>query len=406
MNILVINAGSSSIKFQLFNMQTRTVLADGMIERIGEAKAQIKYKTHQQTSAETTEIMAANHSAAMQTIIKHLTDPVTGVIRQASDVSAIGHRVVHGGEAFHDPALINETVLQAIRDHIALAPLHNPANLTGIEAARKMFPNTPQAAVFDTAFHQSLPRHAYHYAIPDEYYRKLRIRRYGFHGTSHLYVSRQAARFLNQTVESVNLITIHLGNGCSMAAVAGGKSIDTSMGLTPLEGLMMGSRCGDIDPALPFFLADNSELEYHQIDELLNKQSGLKGLTGTNDMRDILKRYQKADPAAILAVQMYAYRIKKYIGAYYAVLGRLDAIVFTAGIGENAAIIRELATAGLTNLGLALDSKRNHDHSLRCAAGWSIQTADSKIKILVVPTNEELEIAEQTLILIQAKGTT
>ncbi len=393
MNILVINTGSSSIKYQLFHMEDQSVRASGLLERIGEPAGRLKHSSIKSESPFVMEKHIADHETGMREIAGLLTDAKFGVIKNVSEVAAIGHRVVHGGEAFHDPVLIDDTVIKAIEEHIPLAPLHNPANLTGIRAAISFFPGVPQVGIFDTAFHTGIPRHAYHYAIPNEYYKKLKIRRYGFHGTSHSYVAKKAAEFLDRDIARTNLITIHLGNGCSITAIKNGQSIDTSMGMTPLEGLIMGTRSGDIDPAIHFYLADHSDLKFHDIDNLLNKESGLKGLTGTNDMRDILKMRREGSHDAVLAVDMYTYRIKKYIGAYYAALGKLDAVVFTAGIGENSAEIRALCLEGLEDMGIAVDSAKNESNKRTIR---SVQAKGSKIAVLIVPTNEELEIALQT----------
>ncbi len=400
MKILVFNTGSSSIKYQLFDMDKKTVLASGLLERIGESISKLK---HKKTSTEALvviiEKLIENHQTGMEEIVRLLTDDETGVIKKTEDVAAIGHRVVHGGESFHEPTLIDDIVIKAIRDNIPLAPLHNPANLTGIETSAALFQGIPQIAVFDTAFHQTMPAHAFRYAIANEYYDNLKVRRYGFHGTSHYYVAKETANYLKKPLEELNIITLHLGNGASMSAIKNGQSVDTTMGMTPLEGLIMGTRSGDIDPAIHFYLAANTDLAFEDIDKLLNKQSGLKGLVGINDMRDIQEKMQAGDSQAKLAVDMYCYRIKKYIGAYYAVLGHLDAIVFTAGIGENSPQIRELSLQGLSELGIALDNKKNNANSEEIV---SIETKDSKVKILVVPTNEELEIALQTMAVISS----
>jgi acetate kinase len=308
---------------------------------------------------------------------------------------------VHGGEEFREPTLIDDAVIAAIRRKIPLAPLHNPANLLGIEVTRARRPDVPQVAVFDTAFHHSLPPHAYHYAIPYQLYETLQIRRYGFHGTSHQYVANADAAHLGKPLESLNLITLHLGNGASAAAVEKGRSVDTSMGMTPLEGLMMGTRCGDLDPAIVFFLATTGGKTLEEVEGLLNSQGGLRGICGVNDMREALESAASGDDRARLAIEMYAYRIKKYIGAYLAVLGRVDALIFTAGIGENSAEIRARSCAGLAGLGIEIDPARNGE---RVDGVHEIQREGSPVKILVVPTNEELEIAEETVACIQLSG--
>jgi len=380
MKILVINTGSSSIKYQLFEMSGPTVLAAGVLERIGEAGG------------------LRDHRAGMENIVRLLTDPKRGVIHDASEIAAVGHRVVHGGEDFREPAIIDESVLAAIRRNVPLAPLHNPANLVGIEVARALFPGVPQVAVFDTAFHQTLPPRAFHYGLPRKLYEQHRIRRYGFHGSSHQFVAKEAARLLGRPLTELNMITIHLGNGASITAIAKGQSVDTSMGMTPLEGLLMGTRSGDLDPSILFHLAEFFSMSVGEIHNLLNQQSGLKGICGENDMREILKLRAAGDRLAALAVEIYTYRIKKYIGAYYAVLGEVDALVFTAGVGENAPEIREAACAGLQRLGIVIDPKKNAEAS---ASPREIQSTRSQVKVLVIPTNEELEIARQTLEVLQ-----
>lgn len=400
MKILVINAGSSSIKYQLFDMDQATVLASGIAERIGENQGAILHDSLAgQKRRVVREHVIANHHAALTEIVEVVTNSDYGVIRNKSEISAVAHRVVHGGEAFQHPTIIEDTVLSAIRQNIPLAPLHNPPNLTGIEVARSIFPDVPQVAVFDTAFHQTIPHRAFHYALPQELYNNLRIRRYGFHGTSHQYVAKEAAKFLRRPLAELNLITLHLGNGASMTAIEKGHSVDTSMGMTPLEGLIMGTRCGDIDPAIHLYLSQQTGKTIQEIDNLLNKQSGLKGLCGVNDMREIQAKEKAGDADAQLALEMYAYRIKKYIGAYFAVLGKVDALVFTAGIGENSAEVRERSCRGLTAMGIVLDAQKNGD----CRRGIrEIQSAESKVKILVVPTNEEMEIARQTFEILKS----
>jgi acetate kinase len=333
----------------------------------------------------------------MQKIASALSS--THAISDASDLLGIGHRVVHGGEAFKEPTQIDEQVLATIREQIPLAPLHNPANISGIEVATSEFSGVPQVAVFDTAFHQSIPRHAYHYAIPRQLYTEHRVRRYGFHGTSHRYVAAQTARYLGQPLEKTNVIVLHLGNGASATAVRDGKSVDTSMGMTPLEGLIMGTRCGDIDPALVFHLVRVTGRSNDELESILNKDSGLKGICGQSDMREVVELAESGDDLAQLAIEMVAYRLKKYIGAYYAVLGRVDAIVFTAGIGENNPALREQTCRDLTSLGFAVDPEKN---VVRGGGAREIQTDDSRVKILVIPTNEELQIALDTVDCIQA----
>ncbi len=396
MKILVINTGSSSIKYQLFEMGQDLVLATGSVEKIGESGSIITHRKrledgHFQKTA--LEGRIANHQEGFQHIVSFLGDPKHRVIKDKSEITAVGHRVVHGGEDFHEPVLIDEKVIASIRENIPLAPLHNPANLTGIELTREVFPNTPQVAVFDTAFHQTIPKRSYLYAIPFELYQKHKVRKYGFHGTSHAYVAERAADYLGKPLKELNLITIHLGNGASMAALQKGECVDTSMGMTPLSGLVMGTRSGDVDPALPFFLAEHLGMSLKDIDGLLNKESGLKGICGTNDMRDVIEKKEAGDEQAKIALEIYTYRIKTYIGAYFAALGRLDALIFTGGIGENAPYIRELSCRGLEKLGIEIDSGWNNQEGDGIR---EINTSGSEVKVLVVPTNEELRIAQET----------
>jgi acetate kinase len=396
MKILVINTGSSSIKYQLFDMDREEAMVSGLLERIGEGESTLTQKLVDSSGNGRTKVEhapIADHAEGLARIADLLIDPEHGVIKKKSDIAAVGHRVVHGGEDFQSSTIISDDVLNTVRENIPLAPLHNPPNLVGIEVAKKIFPEAPQVAVFDTAFHHSLPRKAYIYAIPYSLYGDHRVRRYGFHGTSHAYVTVTAAQFLGRPKEEINLITIHLGNGASMAAVKQGRSVDTTMGLTPLEGLVIGTRSGDVDPALPYFLSANLGLSITEIDRLLNKESGLKGLCGINDMREVEERAEGGDDQAQLALDVYAYRIKKYIGAYYAALGRLDAIVFTAGIGENSPLIRRMCCTGLQDMGILLDEEKNAERSKTVR---DISTKDSRIRILVIPTNEEKRIARET----------
>jgi acetate kinase len=395
MKILVINSGSSSIKYRLFDMADKTVLASGLLEQIGEAQSRLTHHTRnfQGKMEEFVKTEAvADHQMGFQLIGTVLGE--SGAMRDINELSGIGHRVVHGGEEFQEPTFINQKVVETVRKLIPLAPLHNPANLLGIEVAMESAPEVPQVAVFDTAFHQSIPIHAFRYAIPQNLYEAHQVRRYGFHGTSHRYVAKQASVFLNRPLEYLNLITLHLGNGASMAAIKGGKSIDTSMGMTPLEGLIMGTRSGDIDPAIIFYLGRQTGLGRDEVESILNTDSGLKGICGVNDMREIEELAQAGNPQAQLAIEMVCYRIKKYIGAYHAVLGQLDALVFTGGIGENSAINRAGACQGLSHLGIEVDSDKNN---IRSKSAFDIKTEDSTVNILVIPTNEELEIAEQTV---------
>ncbi len=404
MKILVINTGSSSIKYELFDMDHRQILASGMAEKIGEDKSILTHTKILASGESVTKIeegVIADHHQGLNRIVDLLIDKEHGVIQDKSEISAVGHRVVHGGEDFHATTVIDEKVIAAIKENIPLAPLHNPANLAGIEVATSIFPDAPQVAVFDTAFHQTIPMRAFLYAIPFELYQKDRVRRYGFHGTSHAYVAERAADYLGQPLSELNLITIHLGNGASMAAVEKGKCIDTSMGMTPLAGLVMGTRSGDVDPAIPFFLADYLRMSLKDIDTLLNKDSGLKGMCGANDMREVIEKKNAGDEQAKIALEVYTYRIKKYIGAYFAALENLDGIVFTAGIGENSAEIRELCCRGLNKLGIEIDLERNSKPGKEIR---EISSPGSEVKILVIPTNEELKIAQETRKVIEAES--
>ncbi len=396
MKILVINTGSSSIKYQLFNMENQTVLCSGVVEKIGEDHGSLAHKIFKENGdilKKEYEGHIGDHQTGFKHIVDYLINEEFGVISDRSEISAVGHRVVHGGETFKAPTVIDEAVIEAITRNIPLAPLHNPSNLTGIEVAMSVFPESKQIAVFDTAFHQSIPPYAFMYALPYDLYKNNRVRRYGFHGTSHAYVSGVCAEYLKRPLDELNIITIHLGNGASMAALKNGQCIDTSMGMTPLEGLVMGTRTGDVDPALPFFLADHLHMSLKEIDTILNKESGLKGICGTNDMREVFEKRDKGDKKAILALDIYTYRIKKYIGSYYAALGSLDAIVFTAGIGENSPDIRKFSCAGLENMGIKINEEKNNSYKKGLS---EISTADSRVKVLIIPTNEELRIAQET----------
>jgi len=396
MKILVINTGSSSIKYQLFDMEEHKILASGVAEKIGEETSVLthnKVLANGENVEKVEEGRIVDHHEGLEHIVDLLVDPEHGVIEDKSEISAVGHRVVHGGEAFRSPTIIDEKVIEAIKENISLAPLHNPPNLTGIEVAKAIFPDSPQVAVFDTAFHQTIPMESFLYAIPFELYEKHRIRRYGFHGTSHAYVAERAAEYMGRPLDELNLITIHLGNGASMAAIKKGRCVDTTMGMTPLAGLVMGTRSGDVDPALPFFLAEHLGMSVKEIDDLLNKESGLRGICGSNDMREVIAKKDSGDERARIALDIYTYRIKKYIGAYFAALESLDAIVFTAGIGENSPHIREHCCRGLNKLGIEIDIDRNNQKETRVR---EVSSSHSEIKILVVATNEELEIAEET----------
>ena len=397
MKVLVINSGSSSLKYQLLNMETEAVMASGIVERIGEAMGALKHEANPDTDAEkkvAKDQPVPDHKTAMHMVVDMITDAENGVIASTSEIDAVGHRVLQGGEDFTKPCVVTPEIKDAIRANIPIGPLHNPANLMGIEVAEELFAGVPQVAVFDTEFHQTMPKKAFLYPLPYEMYTELRVRRYGFHGTSHKYITKQAAKQLGKAKDDVNLITIHLGNGCSMAAVRNGRCVDTTMGLTPLEGLMMGTRSGDIDPSICAYIAEQKGMTPKEIDNMLNKQSGLKGVCGLNDMRDIHSAVEKGDEMAKLALDMFVYRIKKYVGAFAAVVGNLDAIVFTAGIGENDDIVREQVCEGLEGLGIVIDTKLNEG---RVKAAKTVNAEDSRVAIWVIPTNEELEIAQEAL---------
>ena len=393
MLVLVINCGSSSVKYQLFDMKKETVLAKGLLENIGEGDSVL----HHEPNRRKVDIKEAiqNHGEALSLILKTLVGSIHGVIKDIKEIGAVGHRVVHGGEEFIKSTLITDKVIDAVERFSELAPLHNPPNLAGIRAARAVLGDVPHVAVFDTAFHQTMPASAYIYALPYEMYENYRLRRYGFHGTSHRYVTMKAAEMLGKPLDSTNVITCHLGNGCSITAVRGGKSVDTSMGFTPLEGVVMGTRCGDIDPAITFFLADKKHGTFGDINNTFNKKSGLLGLSGvSNDMRKVKAAADKGNSRATLALDVYAYRVKKYIGAYKAVLGRVDAVVFTGGVGENAAFMREMIMEGLGESGMILDAAVNAP--LRGKAG-DVAAPQSPTRILVIPTDEEKLIAQDTM---------
>jgi acetate kinase len=393
MKILVLNAGSSSLKFTLFSMAKEQVLAKGLVERLGSGKPNMIFKRPDGFSEER-EIKVANHVEALKAICDKLIDPKIGVLKSMKEVEAFGHRVVHGGERATRPGLVSESVKEIIRDCFALAPLHNPANLAGIEACELNFPGVPNVAVFDTAFHQSMPPQAFLYALPYELYTKYGIRRYGFHGTSHNFVAKAAGAFLGTHYKKLKLITCHLGNGCSMAAINQGVVIDTSMGMTPLEGLVMGTRCGDMDPAVVLRLIELGK-KPQEIEHVLNKESGLLGVggIGSGDMRDIIAAEKSGDQQALRARRMFTRRVIKYIGGYYALLDGADAIVFTGGIGEWSAFSRARIVSKLSCFGIELDVDANETALGKAAA---ISTANSKCKVLVIPTDEELMIARST----------
>ena len=398
MNVFVINSGSSSIKYQLIRMPEAEVICSGLVDRIGQEGSKVDYKAFLPTGEvkKSEVIPISDHAAGLKEVAKLLTDKEIGVISDPGDVDVVGHRVVHGGESFSETQIITEETMKKIRELFPLAPLHNPANYLGIEVATRIFSSAKQVAVFDTAFHQTMPPVAYRFAIPNELYEEHGIRAYGFHGTSHKYVSEKAIEYLGK--KDYKLITIHLGNGCSMSGIRNGKCIDTSMGLGPMNGLIMGTRAGDVDQSVIFHLVNQLGYTLEEVNSLLNKKSGMLGLTGFNDMRDVKKMYFEGNPEAVLAYELYAYRIKKYIGSYAAILNGLDAIIFTAGVGENDTLSRKLSCKDLEYLGIHLDEAKNEagGKSLR-----EINTSYSPIKILVIPTNEELEIANQCFELLE-----
>lgn len=391
MNILVINSGSSSVKYKLFNVKDERELARGIVERIGLKRSSLIHAAGEKELRLSKEI--PNHDTAIRLALDFLTHKEHGVIKDISEIDAVGHRVVHGGEDFSDSVVITKRVMKAVKSHCKLAPLHNPPNLLGIKVAKNLLPRIKHIAVFDTAFHQTIPPSAYLYALPYSLYEKDRIRKYGFHGTSHKYVSLRTAEILRRPLAKLRLITVHLGNGCSITAVKNGKSINTSMGFTPLEGLVMGTRSGNIDPAIVFYLMNEKKLTAHQVDNLLNKKSGLLGLSGvSSDMRDVYKAVKKGNKKAKLAFDVFIDRIQKYVGSYIVAMDGADAIVFTAGIGENHAPTRSAVCERLSFLGVKIDPKKNNSP----AKEKIITTKDSKVQVLVVPTDEELMIARET----------
>ncbi len=398
MKVLVINAGSSSVKYHLYRMPQAEVLAMGFVERIGEETSELSHFFHGKTHTVPAKI--EDVEKAMELILQTLVDKEVGVLQQISEISAVGHRVVHGGEEFTGSVVIDEKVIASIEKFADLAPLHNPPNLAGILAAQHNLPGTKQVACFDTAFHATIPKVAYMYALPYELYEKYGIRRYGFHGISHRYVARRAAAIMGRGKYDINAITCHLGNGCSVTAVKEGKSIDTSMGLTPLEGVPMGTRSGDLDPAILFYLA-GKDYDVNKLNTLCNKQSGLLGLSGiSNDMRNLEEFAHKGDARARLAIDVFCYRIKKYIGAYAAVLDTVDAVVFTGGIGENSVFMREKICNAVTQIGVKLDYAANQ---AAVAKEAEINAKDSKVKVFVIPTNEQAAIANDTYELANGK---
>jgi len=400
MDILALNCGSSSVKYQLFDWKKNVVIAKGMVERVTIGDS---YIIHEVPGRETyrDEYECPDHKTAVNLIVKILTDKTYGVVADMSQISAVGHRVVHGGEKFTCSVLINDTVLNAIKEVQHLAPLHNPPNISGIEAAQINLPDVPHIAIFDTAFHQTMPEHAYTYPVPQEWYEKHGVRRYGFHGTSHLYVSKRAAVLLQKDPQDCNIITMHIGNGVSHTAIKNGISIDTSMGLTPLEGAVMGTRCGDIDPAIPAFIMERENLSPKEIDSILNKKSGIFGITGEfTDRRDVIEAAEAGNKRCNLALEIEGYRLKKYIGSYCAILGRLDAVVFTAGVGEMAWLIREKALEDLEHIGIKLDKEKNRTTMTR-KVETTITTPDSPVKVFVIPTDEELVFTEDVVAILE-----
>lgn len=396
MNILVINCGSSSLKFQLIDSKAEEVLAKGLCERIGIEGSRLVYEP-ENGEKEITEAPMPNHTQAVKMVLDALINEKTGVINSLDEVGAVGHRIVHGGEKFASSTIITDEVIEAIKECNDLAPLHNPANLIGIDACRENMPNTPMVGVFDTAFHQTMPEKAYLYGLPYEYYEKHKVRRYGFHGTSHSFVSKKVADILGKPYDNLKTIVCHLGNGASICAVKNGESVDTSMGLTPLEGLIMGTRSGDIDPAIIEFIANKENLSLSEVMDVLNKKSGVFGLTGkTSDFRDIMDAKAAGDERAEHTLNVYCYRVAKYVGAYVAAMNGVDAIAFTAGLGENNGYVRKTVCEYLGYLGVEINDAENEKRG----EDVIISTDNSKVKVLVVPTNEELKIARETLELV------
>lgn len=397
MKVLVVNCGSSSIKYQLIDMTDESVLAKGLVERIGLAGAVLNHTPHGKDKI-VIDAEIPDHSTGIQMVLNALVDESYGVIKELKEIAAVGHRVAHGGEKFTDSVLITADVLNELNDCVEMAPLHNPPNLMGINACAKLMPGVPQVAVFDTAFHQTMPKYVYLYGLPYELYEKYGLRRYGFHGTSHKYVAQRAAELMGRHMTDLRIITCHLGNGASIAAVKYGKSLDTSMGFTPLEGLVMGTRSGEIDPAIVPFIMKKERMTPEQVDEYLNKKSGVLGISGiSSDFRDIEEAANSGDERAELALDIFAYRVKKYIGSYIVAMGGVDAIVFTAGLGENSPLIRDKICNGLEFLGTRIDLQKN---KIRGKA-QEISVDNSKVKIFVIPTNEELVIARDTKTICQ-----
>ncbi len=392
MKILVINTGSSSLKYQLIDMATESVVAKGLCDRIGIDHSFLKH-TKIGCEAVLIERDLYNHKVAIQEVIKALIDKKIGVISDMSEIMAVGHRVVHGGEKFHASVLIDNEVMKAIEDCIELAPLHNPPNITGIEACKQIMPNTPMIAVFDTAFHQTMPKHAYLYALPYDMYEKYGVRKYGFHGTSHKYVAERAAVMLDKPLDELNLVSCHLGNGASVCAIKNGKSVDTSMGFTPLAGLAMGTRSGTIDPSVIWYLMEKEKMSVVEINDYLNKKSGVLGISGiSSDFRDIMSAAAEGNERAKLALDIFCYRVKKYIGEYAAIVDGIDAVIFTAGIGENNGVVRKEILTGLDFMGIDVDWEKNKVSGVET----DVSTPNAKVRTLVIPTNEELAIARES----------
>ena len=397
MNVLVINCGSSSLKYQVINSDTEEVLAKGLCERIGLDGRLVYQKAGGEK--EITDADMPTHKQAIQMVLEALVNPGTGALKSLGEIGAVGHRMVHGGEKFAASTIITDEVIEAIKACNDLAPLHNPANLIGIDACRKLMPKTPMVGVFDTAFHQTMPKEAYLYGLPYEYYEKYQVRRYGFHGTSHSYVSKRAADLLGKKYEDMKIIVCHLGNGASISAVENGKCVDTSMGLTPLEGLIMGTRSGDIDPSIVEYIAQKENKSIEEVMTVLNKKSGVLGLSDnlSSDFRDLEKSYNAGEDRGLRTIRAFSYRVMKYVGAYAAVMNGVDAICFTAGVGENNPLVRDLVCEHLGYLGITLDKEKNDTRGEEL----EISTPDSKVKVMVIPTNEELAIARETFALVQ-----
>lgn len=395
MKVLVLNCGSSSIKYQFFDSETQTVLAKGLVERIGMSSAVL---SHSRFDGDEIKIVGEilDHTIAIEYVLGVMLSKNHGVISEKEDIEAVGHRVVHGGETFSGSVFITDEVIQVLQDNIELAPLHNPPNIKGIQAVKRILPNTPQVGVFDTAFHVKMPPHAFLYGIPFELYKKYKIRRYGFHGTSHLFVSDQAAKILGKPKDQLKIITAHLGNGCSMAAVLNGRSVDTTMGFTPLEGLLMGTRSGDVDPSIILYIMGKEGLSMNEANTLLNKHSGLLGISGeSSDMREITTAMKDSHKRSKYAFDVFCYRIKKYIGAYAAAMGGVDALVFTGGIGENSVEVREAVCSDMEFLGIELDPEKNNKKEM------IISKTNAKTAVLRIPTNEELVIALDTTSIVE-----